>query len=253
MAMNGDGMVAPRSLTAWAMRRTASATSSTGRSDRSPPMGQATSHPTLLHGHLAAADLGQPVHRRRHVPVVDSHHHHVVGVMGMGRGERPALEAEPADEPHADPARLPMALHHGDLRQIAGGIGDGLTISATRLVGKRSGDDLPRPHPDHPNPAVRLDPEGAGLQAADPNAPSHPVGRDGRRREIVRRAVRRNHASALPDGRGAEIMEIRHGNEVRDVPGGHGAVLVQPVVPGRVEGSHDHRLLRRAAQGQRKR
>ena len=74
--------------------------------------------------HHPAAELGQALHRPRHVAVVDPDADDVVGVVGDRRGDRAVPQAEPAHQPEADPAGAEVPLDDGDLGQVALGVGD---------------------------------------------------------------------------------------------------------------------------------
>ncbi len=103
----------------------------------------------LLDDDDSAAELAQPPDGARHRAVVDADDDDVVRVVRERRAERAALDAEAADEPEADPAGAEVPLEHGDLRQVARGVGDRVAVLDGQLVLERGGDDLVGDQPDH--------------------------------------------------------------------------------------------------------
>ena len=72
----------------------------------------------------AAADLGQPLDRERHVGVGHPDDDDVVRVVRHGRGERSTPETGARDEAAPDAAGRQMTLDDGDLREVAVDRGD---------------------------------------------------------------------------------------------------------------------------------
>ena len=73
---------------------------------------------------------------------LDADDHEVVRVVGDGRRERAAVQAEAADEAEADAARGVVALDHGDLGQVARRVGDAVAVAHERRLHTRAGDEL---------------------------------------------------------------------------------------------------------------
>jgi hypothetical protein len=116
------------------------------------------------------------VRRRRHVLVGHADHHDVVGVVGVARCHRPGLKPEPLSETNADPPGVTVPLDHGELRQVAPGVGARLAVSPQRFTDQGSGDDRSRIDPDHADGPVGDDREVGRHQLAHVHALPHPRG-----------------------------------------------------------------------------
>ena len=86
--------------------------------------------------HHPAAEVGEALHRPRHVAVVDPDADDVVGVVRDRGRERAVPQAEPAHQPEADPAGAEVPLDDGDLGQVALGVGDGRSRGDGRRLGR---------------------------------------------------------------------------------------------------------------------
>ena len=141
--------------------------------------------------------------------------------------ERAAAEPEAADEPDADPARAEVALDHGDLRQVALGVGDRLAVDDGRLLDERLGDDLVGDEPDHARlAAVPRDAEAVRADAAGCARVPHPVGHLGRAGSRPRGRPRLEHELGL------EALEVGEDEHVGLVAGRERAEVREPVPGG---------------------
>ena len=247
--MNGDGSVVPSSPAASSRILARSATCSNVRSDSRPPIGHGSSAMTraVHHDDLAAADLAEVVRRRRHVLVGHAHHHDVVGVVRVARRQRSRLQPEPLGEPEPDPPGVVVPLDHRELREVAARVGARLAVAPQRFADEGAGHDRARVDADHADGPVGLDREVGRLERPHVHALAHPAGHR-RRRDRRGPPALGDEPSPLPHALGAERHEVRHRDDVGEVPGRHGAVLVEPVVPGRVERGHDDGVRRRTAE-----
>ena len=192
-----------------------------------------------------AAELAQPSHRAEHRGVVGADDDQVVRVVGDGRAERAAAEAEAADEAEPDPAGLEVALEDGDLGEVAGRVGDREPVPGRQLVDERRRDDLVGDEPDHARlAAAPRDRQVGRLEPADVDGALHPLRHDDRRDLADRPA-------ALQDALGQERDEVVEEEDVGPAAGRDRPEVVEAVVGGRVQARQHDRVLGGDAEGDR--
>ena len=101
--------------------------------------------------HAAAAQLLQALGAGEDVGVGHAHGHQVVRVVGDRGGERAAAKAEAGHQPGAHSAAGVVALDHGDLGQVAAGVGDHAPVLAGGLLLAHARDQLLGDDLDHPD------------------------------------------------------------------------------------------------------
>ena len=154
------------------------------------------------------------------------------------RRERAAAQAEPAHQPDADAARRVVALDHGELGEVAGGVGDDPAVAHRRPVLRGDRDQLSRDDLDHAHPLGRgSEVEGVAAERRGMHAVAHPSGH-GRRVERERPPVARGDRAAGDHDRGAERLEVLEQRHVRVEPRRDRAELVEPVAARRVQRRH---------------
>ena len=131
-----------------------------------------------------------------------------------------------------------MAFQHGDLHEVALGVGHGVAVDDERLALQRLRDDLIADEPDRAScAALPWDREVGGRDRLHPDRLAHPVGHVPERRVLER-------ATALQHRVGHESLQVGKQEEVGDVSGGEGAMPVEPMPDGGMERGHQERVRR---------
>ena len=195
---------------------------------------KAAAHGLSLREDQAAARFAQAPQRRDDGPVVHAGGHEVVRVVGHGRGDGAALHPESRDEADGKASRAVVALHHDDLGEVAGRVGDGVPLRHERGHLQRSGDDLARPHLDDVH---RL---ALGRNAELLLGEGRRLRRMGQRdgvclRALDRDAVLDDDTSVLPDVLHVEARQVIDQHEVRSASGRDGPPIPQVEVVRRRE------------------
>ena len=149
--------------------------------DRQRQLGE---HLRAVDGDDAAADVGEAPDGEGHRRVAHPDDDDVVRVVRDGRCERAALQAEAAHEAEPDPAGAEVPLDHGDLREVARGVGDRLAGAHGRLLDERLRHDLARNEADHARLAARARGSGTSPARARRRAPCAAPSRAPRARGI---------------------------------------------------------------------
>ena len=240
---NGDGSVQPRRCAASTQFLLAVDDLVEGRVGEQPGhgQGQLRADAAVLDDDHAAADLAQPRDRSGHVVVVHADDDDVVRVVRDRLRERPGLQPGAADEPDAHAAGAEMPLEHGDLRQVALGVGDDLAVDDGRLLDERLGDDLVGDDPDHAGAAaLPRDAEAVRADRSDADGVADPV-----RHLVARRGL--DVPAGLEHELRLEPLQVGDDEHVGLVAGRERPEIAEPV-PGRaVQRGHDERILGRDA------
>lgn len=157
--------------------------------------------------------------------------------MGDGRGEGARPQAQIGDKAEADAAGGVVPLDHGDLGQVAIGVGDQAPLPDHRPAAPAARQQLAGNDPDRPDVGPAVAGDGQHVEAERPDVHRLP--------DPLRRAAEGEPrlAAALQHRPGHEVAEVVEEEQVGLPAGGDRAQMPEAVVFGGMEGGHDQRLL----------